>query len=99
MSTGGKISKSQQKTVFASILEEDKDPDVIVSEKGLEQVSDAGAIESVVDKVMQANPDKVEQYRGGKTGLLGFFVGQCMKEMQGKGDPKIINQLLLSKLS
>ncbi len=98
LSTSGKISKSQQKTVFAAILEEDKDPDVIVSEKGLEQVSDTGAIESVVDKVLQANPDKVEQYKGGKTGLLGFFVGQCMKEMQGKGDPKIINQLLSSKL-
>lgn len=99
LSTSGKISKAQQKTVFAAILEEDKDPAVIVSEKGLEQVSDTGAIEAVVDKVLAANPDKVEQYRGGKTGLIGFFVGQCMKEMQGKGDPKLINKTLAEKLA
>ena len=96
--TSGKISKSQQKTVFATILEEDKDPQTIVEEKGLEQVSDTGAIEAVVDKVLADNPDKVEQYKGGKTGLIGFFVGQCMKAMQGKGDPKVINQLLAEKL-
>ena len=97
--TSGKISKSQQKTVFATILEEDKDPQTIVEEKGLEQVSDTGAIEAVVDKVLADNPDKVEQYKGGKTGLIGFFVGQAMKAMQGKGDPKVINQLLADKLS
>jgi aspartyl-tRNA(Asn)/glutamyl-tRNA(Gln) amidotransferase subunit B len=94
----GKISKNQQKEVFASILAEDKDPEVIVKEKGFEQVSDTGAIESVVDKVLSDNPDKVEQYKGGKTGLIGFFVGQCMKEMQGKGNPQMINQLLAEKL-
>ena len=99
LTTSGKISKSQQKTVFTAILEEDKDPQTIVEEKGLEQVSDTGAIEAVVDKVLAENPDKVEQYKGGKTGLIGFFVGQCMKAMQGKGDPKVINQLLSEKLN
>ena len=99
LSVSGKISKSQQKTVFQAILDEEKDPAVIVKEKGLEQVSDTGAITAVVDKVLAENPDKVEQYKGGKTGLIGFFVGQCMKEMQGKGDPKLINQTLASKLN
>ncbi len=95
----GKISKSQQKEVFAAILIEDKDPEVIIAEKGFEQVSDVSSIEQVVDRVLADNPDKVEQYKGGKVGLIGFFVGQCMKEMQGKGNPQIINQLLSKKLN
>lgn len=94
-----KISSKQGKEVFAAILEEGKDPAVIVSERGMEQVSDTGAIEAVVDGVLAAFPDKVEQYKGGKTGLLGFFVGQCMKEMKGQGNPKVINELLTQKLS
>ncbi len=94
-----KISSKQGKEVFAAILEEDKDPSAIVSERGMEQVSDTGAIEAVVDGVLAAFPDKVEQYKGGKTGLLGFFVGQCMKEMKGQGNPKVINQLLAQKLN
>ena len=85
--------------MFAAILEEDKDPSVVVEERGMKQVSDTGAIEAVVDGVLAAFPDKVEQYRGGKTGLLGFFVGQCMKEMKGQGNPKVINELLTKKLS
>ena len=93
------ISSKQAKQVFAAILEEDKDPSVVVDERGMKQVSDTGAIEAVVDGVLAAFPDKVEQYRGGKTGLLGFFVGQCMKEMKGQGNPKVINELLTKKLS
>ena len=93
------ISSKQAKEVFAAILEEDKDPAAIVAERGMEQVSDAGAIEAVIAAVLAANPDKVEQYRGGKTGLMGFFVGQCMKEMKGQGNPKIINELLLRQLN
>lgn len=98
LTADGKISKSQQKQIYAAMLEEDKEPEAIMKEKGFEQISDTGAIEAVVDKVLAENPDKVEQYLGGKTGLIGFFVGQCMKETQGKGDPKLINQLLASKL-
>lgn len=92
------ISSKQAKEVFSAIIDEDKDPDIIVSERGMEQVSDTGAIEAVVDSVISANPDKVEQYKGGKTGLLGFFVGQCMKQMQGQGNPKVINEMLTEKL-
>jgi aspartyl-tRNA(Asn)/glutamyl-tRNA(Gln) amidotransferase subunit B len=92
------ISSKQAKEVFAAVLEEDKDPQVIVEERGMKQVSDTGAIEAVVDVVLAAFPDKVEQYRGGKTGLIGFFVGQCMKQMKGQGNPKLINEMLSSKL-
>lgn len=92
------ISSKQGKEVFAAILEEDKDPAAIVEERGMKQVSDTGAIEAVVDEVLAANPDKVEQYKGGKTGLIGFFVGQCMKAMEGQGNPKLINQMLSQKL-
>ncbi len=93
------ISSKQAKEVFAAVLEEDKDPSAIVEERGMKQVSDTGAIEAVIDEVLAAFPDKVEQYKGGKTGLLGFFVGQCMKQMKGQGNPKVINQLLAQKLS
>ncbi len=92
------ISSKQAKEVFAAILDEDKDPAAIVEERGMKQVSDTGAIEAVVDGVLAAFPDKVEQYQGGKKGLLGFFVGQCMKEMKGQGNPKVINELLAQKL-
>lgn len=98
MQVADKISSKQAKEVFALMIEQDKDPYAIVAEHGMEQVSDAGAIEAVVDEVLADNPDKVEQYRGGKTGLIGFFVGQCMKKMQGQGNPKIINELLEQKL-
>ena len=92
------ISSKQAKEVFSAILEEDKDPSTSVEERGMKQVSDTGAIEAVVDGVLAAFPDKVEQYQGGKKGLLGFFVGQCMKEMKGQGNPKVINQMLTQKL-
>lgn len=94
-----RISSKQGKEVFAAMLDEDEDPEAIVGNRGMEQVSDAGAIEVVVDAVLAAHPDKVEQYRAGKTGLIGFFVGQCMKEMHGQGNPKVINELLVSKLA
>lgn len=94
-----RISSKQGKEVFAVMLDEDKDPEAIVRDHGMEQVSDAGAIEVVVDTVLAAHPDKVEQYRAGKTGLIGFFVGQCMKEMRGQGNPKVINELLIRKLA
>ncbi len=92
------ISSKQGREVFAAIMDEDKDPAAIVEEHGMKQVSDTGELEAVIDAVLAANPDKVEQYKGGKTGLIGFFVGQCMKETKGQGNPKLINQLLAQKL-
>ena len=93
------ISSKQAKQVFAVVIEEDEDPKAIVEDRGMMQVSDEGAIASVVDEVLAANPDKVEQYKGGKTGLIGFFVGQCMKAMKGQGNPKLINEMLAERLA
>ena len=70
----------------------------IVDEKGLKQVSDSGAIEALIDTVIEANMDKVEEYRGGKDKLFGFFVGQVMKASKGQANPGMVNQLLRAKL-
>ena len=93
------ISSKQAKEVFAAVLDEDKDPNAIVEERGMKQVSDTGAIEAVIDAVIAAHPDEVARYREGNTKLIGFFVGQCMKQMKGQGNPKMINQLLAQKLA
>lgn len=93
------ISTKQGKLVFSLMVETGDSPARIVEEKGMRQVSDTGAIEVAVDAVLAANPDKVEEYKGGKTGLLGFFVGQTMKAMKGQGNPKLINQTIQKKLS
>ncbi len=69
-----------------------------ITEKGLRQVSDTGTLEAIIDRVMAGNPAEVEKYRSGKKNLIGFFVGQVMKETNGKGDPKLVNELLKKKL-
>ena len=91
----GKIAKD----VFAIMYETGKNPGAIVEEKGLKQVTDTGAIEAIVDAIIAANPDNVAAYKGGKDKLFGFFVGQVMKETQGKANPAIVNELLKKKLS
>ena len=98
LSSEDAISSKQAKEVFAAVLDEDKDPAAIVEERGMKQVSDTGAIEAVVDAVIAAHPDEVARYKEGNQKLIGFFVGQCMKEMRGQGNPKVINQLLAQKL-
>ncbi len=90
----GKIAKD----VFDIMFETSQDPEKIVEEKGLKQVLDTGAIEKAADEVLAANADKVAQYKGGQDKLFGFFVGQVMKAMQGKGNPQIINEILKKKL-
>ncbi len=67
--------------------------------KGLRQVTDTGAIDAAVDAVIAANMDKVAEYRSGKDKLFGFFVGQVMKAMAGKGNPALVNDILKKKLS
>ncbi|MDO4399982.1 MAG: Asp-tRNA(Asn)/Glu-tRNA(Gln) amidotransferase subunit GatB [Coriobacteriia bacterium] len=94
----GAVSSRQGKEVLAAVLAEGKDPRAIVEERGMKQVSDAAAIEVVVDAVLAANPDQVAKYRAGKTGLIGYFVGQCMKATNGQGNPQVINQILAEKL-
>lgn len=90
----GKIAKD----VFAIMAKTKKSPEVIVEEQGLKQVSDTGAIEAEIDKVIAANPDKVSEYKGGKDKLLGWFVGQVMAATKGKANPGILNEMLKKKL-
>ena len=92
------ISGRIAKDVFDEMFKTGRAPGEIVEEKGLRQVTDSGAIEAIVDAVMEFNQDKVAEYRGGKDKLLGFFVGQVMKQSQGKANPKIVNDLLKKKL-
>ncbi len=91
----GKIAKD----VLDKMFETGDDASVIVEREGLKQVTDTGAIEKVIDEVITANPDKVAEYKSGKDKLFGFFVGQVMKAMAGKGNPAAINDLLKAKLS
>ena len=92
------INGKTAKDVFAIMAETGKAPEVIVEEKGLKQVTDTSAIEKIVDDVIAANPDNVAAYKAGKTNLLGWFVGQVMKQSSGKANPGIVNQILKQKL-
>ena len=96
--TGGVISGKIAKTVFDAMAESGKDPEAIVEERGLRQITDAGAIERVAGEVIAANPKEAEAYRGGKTKLMGFFVGQAMKATGGKANPKTLQEILREKL-
>ena len=92
------LSSNQGKEVLAEMLNSDEAPEAIVERLGLRQVSDSGALEAVVAAVIAANPDKVAEYQAGKTGLLGFFVGQAMRQMQGQGNPRLISEILTQRL-
>ncbi len=92
------ISGKIAKTVFDEMVKTGEPPEIIVKRKGMVQVTDEGALEAVVEAVLTASPAEVEGYRGGKTKLLGFFVGQVMKETKGKANPQIVNKLLKDKL-
>ncbi|MCB2014772.1 MAG: Asp-tRNA(Asn)/Glu-tRNA(Gln) amidotransferase subunit GatB [Sphingobium sp.] len=94
----GTISGSIAKQVLEKMLETGDGAEAIVEREGLKQTSDTGAIEAAVAKVLADNADKVEQYKGGKEALFGFFVGQTMKAMQGKANPKVVNELLKKAL-
>lgn len=98
MQNDGEISGGQAKEIFEIVLKTGREPDEIAESDGLKQVSDTGAIETVVDDILKNNADKVDQYRGGKDKLFGFFVGQTMKAMQGKANPAVVNKLLKDKL-
>ena len=88
------INSSLAKEVFEQMCKENVDPQVYVEEHGLKTVNDAGALEAVVKKVLENNPKVVEEYRGGKEKVLGFLVGQVMKEMKGKANPAMAGELL-----
>jgi aspartyl-tRNA(Asn)/glutamyl-tRNA(Gln) amidotransferase subunit B len=90
----GKIAKE----VFDAMWTGEGDADAIIETRGLRQITDSTAIESLIDEVISANPDQVEQFRAGKEKVLGFFVGQIMKQSKGKANPGQVNQMLLDKL-
>ncbi|MCL4549031.1 MAG: Asp-tRNA(Asn)/Glu-tRNA(Gln) amidotransferase subunit GatB [Bacteroidetes bacterium] len=91
----GKIAKD----IFPEMLKTNKDPNEIVKEKNLVQISDTGEIEKAIDKILAANPKQIEEFLSGKDKVIGFFVGQIMKEMKGKANPQIVNELLKAKLN
>ena len=91
----GRIAKD----VFEAMLETGEDAAAIIEERGLRQVTDSSAIDAVIDRILASNPDKVAEYRSGKDKLFGFFVGQAMKAMAGKGNPGLINDTLKRRLA
>ena len=92
------ITFAQAREVLDAVNGTDLDPEKVVDERGMRQVSDTSALEPVVDVVLARCGDQVEQFRGGNRKVVGFLVGQCMKESRGKGNPKLFNQLLVQKL-
>ncbi|MEA2206768.1 MAG: aspartyl-tRNA(Asn)/glutamyl-tRNA(Gln) amidotransferase subunit [Blastocatellia bacterium] len=95
---GGAISGKQAKDVLTEMFASGKSAATVIEERGLVQVSDSGEIDRIIDEVMAASPVQLEQYRGGKETLLGYFVGQVMKASKGKANPKIVNERLIEKL-
>lgn len=90
----GTISNNIGKQIIIEMMKDGTKASVIVEKKGLSQISDEGAIKELVQKVVDAHPNEVEAYKNGKTNLLGFFVGQVMKETKGRANPKTVNQLI-----
>ena len=94
----GEISGKIAKTVFDEMMTTSKDPKVIIQEKGLVQISDTGQLDAAIQKVIAANPGQTADYKAGKVKLLGFFVGQVMKETKGQANPAMLNDLVKKAL-
>jgi aspartyl-tRNA(Asn)/glutamyl-tRNA(Gln) amidotransferase subunit B len=94
----GTISGKIAKTVLEEMHRTGKSPEAIIGEKGLRQISDTTEIEKVIDEIISGNPGPVEQYRSGKKGTIGWFVGQVMNATSGRANPKSVNELLRRKL-
>ena len=95
----GTISNKIGKDLLPELLENGGSPKAIVAKKGLLQISDPAVISAAIDEVIVAFPNELEQYKSGKTKMLGFFVGQVLKKTGGKADPKLTNQLVAEKLN
>jgi len=94
----GAISGRTGKEVFTKMFETGKTPEMIIEQEGLKQISSSDALEGIIGIVLSANPDKVKAFQSGKEGLIGFFVGQVMRETKGQANPKLVNELLRTKL-
>jgi aspartyl-tRNA(Asn)/glutamyl-tRNA(Gln) amidotransferase subunit B len=95
----GIISGKMAKEIFVEMYKTGKPPKAIIEEKGMIQITDEAAITKTIADVLEANTAQVEQYRGGKEKLFGYFVGQVMKATQGKANPQLINELLKKMLA
>ena len=95
----GTISSKIAKQVLEELFENPKDPEDIIKEKGWIQISDEGAIKEVVQKILEANPASIADYKAGKDRALGFLVGQAMKETKGKANPQMLNKMFLEELN
>ena len=103
---GGLVRRIADKTISGKIAKQVLEfmwnsqdvADDVIEREGLKQISDTGALENMIDQLMADNAQQVEQYRAGKTKMIGFFVGQLMKQTQGKANPQELNKLLESKL-
>lgn len=95
----GTISGKIAKTVFLEMMTTGKDPEIVVKEKDLVQVSDQGELLAIVQEIIEANPGQAEDFRNGKTKLMGYFVGQLMQKTKGKANPKLANELFNKELS
>ena len=95
----GKLNRNTAVKVFEAVFDDNGDVDAYVKAHGLEQVSDAGLVEEVVGRVLAANPQSVADFKGGKEKAFGFLVGQTMRELKGKADPRVVNETLRKKLS
>ena len=94
----GTLSGKMAKEIFDAVWRREGDPDSVIAKRGLAQITDADAIDALVDEVVAAYPEQVEQFRAGKTKVLGFFVGRIMKMTRGQANPKLVDQLLRRKL-
>jgi aspartyl-tRNA(Asn)/glutamyl-tRNA(Gln) amidotransferase subunit B len=94
----GKISSKQLKQLFDVCFEKGEDFATVYAREKPEQITDASALEALIDQVIAANPKQVEQYRGGKKTMAGFFVGQVMKATKGQANPALLNELVIKKL-
>jgi aspartyl-tRNA(Asn)/glutamyl-tRNA(Gln) amidotransferase subunit B len=95
----GKISSKQLKGLLDICFEKSEDFPAVYDREKPQQITDASALESIIDEIIAANPKQVEQYRAGKTTMAGFFVGQAMKASKGQANPALLNELVAKKLN
>ena len=99
MIESGTISSKVAKDILVEVLQNNKEPAQLVKELGLEQVSDNNELEKIVDDALKDEEDNIMKFKSGSDRVLGYFVGKCLKATKGKGNPKVINELLLKKLN
>ena len=94
----GKISSKQAKDLFFLVLEREEEPEKIMKDEGMEQISDDGAIKAIIQEVLDENPSQIEQYKAGKTNMFDYFVGQTMKKTRGQANPSLVRDILTELL-